>query len=74
MEHIRKQLYLTPHQYRTIKRIAQQQGITETELIGKAIDLFLAKEGMNPTEDPFSELIGMFEGPSEIDHNSIYME
>lgn len=72
MELIRKQTYITPAQDRAVKQLAQQQGTTEAEILRKALDLLLAREGLNITEDPFSELIGMFEGPSEVDHDDIY--
>ncbi len=72
MELIRKQTYITPAQDRAIKRLAHQQGITEAEILRKALDQFLAREGIIETQDPFAELIGMFEGPSEVDHDDIY--
>lgn len=72
MELVRKQIYITPAQNRAIKRLAQQEGITEAEVLRRALEQFLAKEGIIGAQDPFSELIGMFEGPSEVDHDDIY--
>lgn len=72
MELVRKQTYITPAQDRAVKRLAQQQGITEAEVLRKALDQFLRKEGITETSDPFADLIGMFEGPSEVDHDDIY--
>lgn len=72
MELISKQTYITPAQDRAVKRLAQQQGTTEADILRKALDLLLAKEGMVETDDPFAELIGMFEGPYEVDHDDIY--
>ncbi len=72
MELVRKQTYITPAQDRAVKRLAHQQGITEAEILRKALDQFLAREGIIETQDPFAELIGMFEGPSEVDHDDIY--
>lgn len=72
MELVRKQTYITPLQNRAVKRLAQQQGTTEAEILRKALDQFLASEGITETQDPFAELIGMFEGPAEVDHNDIY--
>ena len=72
MELVRKQTYITPAQDRAVKRLAQQQGTTEAEILRKALDQFLAREGIVETKDPFAELIGMFEGPSEVNHNDIY--
>jgi hypothetical protein len=72
MELVRKQTYITPAQDRAVKRLAQQQGTTEAEILRKALDQFLAREGIVETQDPFAELIGMFEGPSEVDHDDIY--
>ncbi len=72
MELVRKQTYITPSQDRAVKRLAQQQGTTEAEILRKALDQFLASEGIAETKDPFAELIGMFEGPVEVDHNDIY--
>jgi hypothetical protein len=72
MELVRKQTYITPLQDRAVKRLAQQQGTTEAEILRKALDQFLASEGITESQDPFAELIGMFEGPAEVDHNDIY--
>jgi hypothetical protein len=72
MELVRKQTYITPAQDRAVKRLAHQQGTTEAEILRKALDQFLAREGIIETQDPFAELIGMFEGPSEVDHDDIY--
>ena len=72
MELVRKQTYITPAQDRAVKRLAQLQGTTEAEILRKALDQFLAREGIVETQDPFAELIGMFEGPSEVDHDDIY--
>ncbi len=72
MELVRKQTYITPAQDRAVKRLAHQQGITEAEILRKALDQFLAREGIIETQDPFAELIGMFDGPSEVDHDDIY--
>ena len=72
MKLIRKQTYTTSAQDRALKRLAQQQGTTEADILRKALDQFLVKEGIIETDDPFAELIGMFEGPSEVDHDDIY--
>ncbi len=72
MELVRKQTYITPAQDRAVKRLAQQQGTTEAEILRKALDQFLAREGIGETGDPFADLIGMFAGPSEVDHDDIY--
>ena len=72
MELVRKQTYSTTAQDRAVKRLAHQQGITEAEILRKALDQFLAREGIIETQDPFAELIGMFDGPSEVDHDDIY--
>jgi hypothetical protein len=72
MELVRKQTYITPAQDRAVKRLAQQQGTTEAEILRKALDQFLNNEGITETEDPFAGLIGMFDGPYEVDHNDIY--
>lgn len=72
MDLVRKQTYITPAQDRAVKRLAQQQGTTEAEILRRALDQFLAREGIIETQDPFAELIGMFEGPSEVDHDDVY--
>jgi hypothetical protein len=72
MELVRKQTYITPAQDRAVKRLAQQQGTTEAEILRKALDLLLAREGIGENEDPLADLIGLFSGPSEVDHDDIY--
>ncbi len=72
MELVRKQTYITPAQDRAVKLLAQRQGTTEAEILRQAIDQFLIRHGISETRDPFVDLIGMFEGPSEADHDDIY--
>ncbi len=72
MELVRKQTYITLAQDRAVKLLAQRQGTTEAEILRKALDQFLAREGIGENQDPFADLIGMFEGPSEVDHDDIY--
>ena len=72
MELVRKQTYITPAQDRAVKRLAQQQGITEAEILRKALDLLLAREGIKENEDPLADLIGLFSGPPKVDHDDIY--
>jgi hypothetical protein len=72
MKLIRKQTYTTSAQDRALKRLAQQQGTTEAEILGKALDLHLMKEGIEEPHDPLTGLIGMFEGPFEVNHDDIY--
>ena len=72
MEWVRRQTYITPAQDRAVKLLAQRQGTTEAEILRQAIDQFLIRHGISETQDPFADLIGMFEGPSEVDHDDIY--
>ena len=72
MELICKQTYITPAQDRAVKLLAQQQGTTEAEILRQAIDEFLIRHGISETQDLFADLIGMFEGPSRVDHDDIY--
>jgi hypothetical protein len=71
MGSVRKQTYITTAQNRAVKRLAQQQGTTEADILRKALDQLLAREGIVETQDRFADLIGMFEGPSEVDHDDI---
>jgi hypothetical protein len=73
MELVRKQTYITPAQNRALKRLAQLQATSEAEILRKALDLFLAQEGITENEDPFADLIGLFAGPSEVDHDDMYL-
>jgi hypothetical protein len=72
MELVRKQTYITPAQDRAVKLLAQQHGTTEAEIIRKALDLLLVREGIGEYEDPFDDLIGLFAGPSKVNHDDIY--
>lgn len=72
MKLVRKQMYITLAQNEAVKRLAQQQGTTESEILRKALDLFLAREGIRENEDAFADLIGLFSGSSEVDHDDIY--
>ena len=72
MELIRKQIYITPTQASAIKQLAQQQGTSESAILRKALDQFLTREGIMEMQDPFADLIGMFEGPLQVNHDAIY--
>ena len=72
MKLIRKQTYITPAHDRAVKLLAQRQGTTEAEILRQAIDQFLIRQSISETRDPFADLIGMFEGPSEGDHDDVY--
>ena len=72
MELVRKQTYITPAQDRAVKRLAQQQGTTEAEILRKALDMLLSREGIDENDDPFEGLIGLFAGPSEVHYDDIY--
>jgi hypothetical protein len=72
MEWVRKETYITPAQDRAVKLLAQRQGTTEAEILRQAIGQFLIRHGISETQDPFADLIGMFEGPSGVDHDNIY--
>lgn len=73
MKLICKQIYITPAQDRALKRLAQQQDITEAEVLRKALDRFLVAADIVENDDPFAELIGMFEGPAVVEHDDIYL-
>lgn len=73
MKLIRKQTHITPAQDRALKRHAHQQGITEGEILRKALDQFLAATDIVENEDPFAELIGMFEGPAAVEHDDVFL-
>src|SRR5260370_10542234 len=68
MELVRKQTYITPAQDRAVKRLAQQQGTTEAEILRKTLDLFLAPVGIAENDDPFAVLLDLFSRPSHLDH------
>ena len=72
MELVRKQFYITPTQDKAVKRLAREQKTTEAEILRKALDQFLARDDIMEMQDPFADLIGMFEGPLQISHNDIY--
>lgn len=73
MELVRKQTYITPEQDLALKRLAQQQGTTEAEILRRAIDHFLGAIGILANEDPFADMIGMIDGPPcKADHDDIY--
>lgn len=72
MELIRKQIYITQSQASGIKQLATRQGISESAILRKALDQLLAREGIMEMQDPFAGLIGMFEGPLEVNHDDIY--
>jgi hypothetical protein len=69
---VRKQTYITAEQDRAVKRLAEQHHTTEAEILRRALDDLLRREGVREGEDPFAALIGFIEGPAEVDHDDIY--
>jgi hypothetical protein len=69
---VRKQTYITPEQDRAVKRLAERHHTTEAEILRRALDDLLRREGVREGEDPFAALIGFIEGPTEVDHDDIY--
>ncbi|MCA1599386.1 MAG: hypothetical protein LC769_10325 [Chloroflexi bacterium] len=72
MQLVRKQTYITPTQDRAVKRLAARYRTTEADILRKALDNLLDKEGVREGTDPFEALIGSFDGPVEVDHDDIY--
>ncbi|MDQ2830999.1 MAG: hypothetical protein M3Y74_18380 [Chloroflexota bacterium] len=72
MQLVRKQTYITPTQDRAVKRLAARYRTTEADILRKALDNWLDKEGVREGNDPFEALIGSFDGPVEVDHDDIY--
>jgi hypothetical protein len=69
---IRKQIYITPAQDRAVKLLAKQRGTSEAEILCKALEMLLDREGIGENEDPFQSLIGLFASSSEVNHDDIY--
>lgn len=72
VELVRKQTYITRSQDQAVKRLARQQSTTEAEILRRALDRYLAGYQTKGEGDPFADLIGLFAGPVETDHNDIY--
>lgn len=69
---IRKQIYITPVQASAIKRLGLEQKTSESAILRKALEQFLMREGIMEMQDPFADLIGMFEGPLQVNHDDVY--
>jgi len=69
---VRKQFYLTSAQDRVVKRLAREQKTSESAILRKALEQFLVREGIIEMQDPFAELIDIFEGPSQVNHDDVY--
>ena len=72
VELVRKQTYITAEQDRAVKRLAKRYHTTEAEILRRALDSWLSREGAREGGDPFAALIGFVEGPDEVDHDDIY--
>lgn len=72
MELVRKQTYITTEQDRAVKRLARREGVTEAEIVRRALESWLSGRGMQEGTDPFAGMIGIFDGPVVIDHDDIY--
>jgi len=69
---VRKQFYITSAQASAIKLLAREQKTSESAILRKALEQFLVREGIMEIQDPFAELIGIFEGPSQVNHDDVY--
>jgi len=72
MQLVRKQTYITPEQDRAIKRLAERDHTTAAEILRRALDGWLSREGLAEGADPFAGVIGIFDGPTEANHDDIY--
>jgi hypothetical protein len=72
VELVRKQTYITPEQDRALKRMAREDGATESEILRQALDSWLSRRPSVGRDDPFESLIGFVDGPSKVDHDDIY--
>jgi hypothetical protein len=45
--------------------------LRDPEILRRALDVLLRREGVGEGEDPFAALIGLIEGPAEVDHDDI---
>ena len=55
-----------------MKQLAQKQGVSESAILREALEQLLARKGIMEMHDPFADLIGMFEGPSQVNHDAVY--
>lgn len=69
---IRKQVYLTTEQDRALKRLAYQLGSTESLILRDALDRYFSAKELESGDDPLRDLIGLFNGPEEVDHDDVY--
>jgi hypothetical protein len=55
---VKKMIYLDPDREKLLKAMAAEQGVSETEVMRRALDRFAATS----REDPLKQLIGMLDG------------
>lgn len=72
MEYVRKQTYITEAQDRAVKRLAERYHTTEAAIVRRALDGWLSREETRGNDDPFAGLIGIFDGPDDVNHDDIY--
>ena len=53
MELVRKQTYLTAEQDRRLKELAEQDHVTEAEVLRRALDSWLAEEARSEADNIF---------------------
>jgi len=58
---IKKMIYLDPQRQRLLKRLADEEKASETEIVRRALDRYAA----TVLEDPLKRLIGMLQGGSD---------
>jgi len=72
---VRKQAYLTTEQARAIKRLANSGGVSEAEIVRRAVAAYVQTLGGAGGEEPYADMIALGRsglGHGSVDHDDIY--
>jgi hypothetical protein len=73
---VRKQVYISDGLDRALKRVSAQEAISESEVMRRALEVYLSKNGFELASDPLLRTIGLAgsDGPGtgSLHHDDIY--
>lgn len=77
MKLVRKQTYLTKEQDRLIKQLSRTQGLSEAEIVRKAVNHYLETRGAGSSRDALWDVVGIANSGAKngsTAHDDIYIE
>lgn len=76
MEHVRKQIYISPDMGRSLKWLCSSEHVSESEVMRRALVTYFAQHRMGSEGDPLLKTIGLgtsqSDGSGSVNYDDIY--